>query len=279
MDSPKVLYKYTSAKIAEEILSSCKIKLSSPRMFNDPFELEPRSIEPPDFETQVKPLIKELSYYKINKDKYRFKGTFDEWSRKIDEDKDFANEVAKSDCEKGIDNVRKKWRQSKGRHGITCFSEAKDNILMWAHYADCHQGVCIGLNVNKLVDDPEQKLSKVKYSSERVILPLGLDNDHGGAIIDELIRTKSNHWSYEHEWRLICLDPEETDYFYSFDGGKDTFAEVILGCKICRDHKLKIIKRVNEINSNKPKNSHPVKLFEANIHKTEYGLTFSETGI
>jgi len=42
-----------------------------------------------------------------------------------------ALEGMRKDVQKEIDNA-----------GITCFSKVRDDILMWAHYADKHKGLC-----------------------------------------------------------------------------------------------------------------------------------------
>lgn len=33
--------------------------------------------------------------------------------------------------------------------GITCFSETNDNILMWSHYSNKHEGICLGFDIDE----------------------------------------------------------------------------------------------------------------------------------
>ena len=34
------------------------------------------------------------------------------------------------------------------RWGVLCFSEDKSDVLQWSHYADRHQGMCLGFDVS-----------------------------------------------------------------------------------------------------------------------------------
>ena len=47
--------------------------------------------------------------------------------------------------------------------GVCCFSEKKDDILMWSHYADGHKGFCLEFITPKHNRDQE-----VIYNQERL---------------------------------------------------------------------------------------------------------------
>lgn len=50
--------------------------------------------------------------------------------------------------------------------GISCFSEARDSILMWAHYAAEHSGVVLGLILQSTFFRPHGKFStKMRFRS------------------------------------------------------------------------------------------------------------------
>ena len=111
--------------------------------------------------------------------------------------------------------------------GILSLSRTCKNVLMWAHYADKHQGACLGF-------DTTLELQAVKYSAKRRLLspPATFET------ANSLLSTKSKHWCYEEEMRGWITLKEATggNYFFDFD---DSFklAEVILGyrCKIDHD--------------------------------------------
>lgn len=105
------------------------------------------------------------------------------------------------------------------RSGVICFSESWRNPVQWAHYADHHRGVCLGLEVRA------DLLTKVQYQQER---------SEGGTLSQMLaerrlthewmmgvLSTKFAHWSYEQEHRVfVNLDPATVEnglYFKHFD--------------------------------------------------------------
>lgn len=116
--------------------------------------------------------------------------------------------------------------------GMICFSENWRNPVQWAHYADHHRGVCMGLEVQ------DSMLTKVKYRQERS--PGGnlgemleeVRLDHKWMI--DVISTKFAHWSYEEEHRaFLKLDPATIEnglYFKSF-GDDMRLVQLIAGPK------------------------------------------------
>lgn len=85
--------------------------------------------------------------------------------------------------------------------GVTCFSETNDNLLMWSHYASSGQGFCLEFNTNF---SPFEKVLPVNYSANIPEIDLTeslLENNFEQ--IQSLYCTKSDHWSYEREWRGI----------------------------------------------------------------------------
>ncbi len=91
---------------------------------------------------------------------------------------------------------------------ICCFSSKQNNLLMWAHYADSHKGICLEFDTLKDLDTfsstvPVQYVKKYPY--------LSIINNFE-AIISRCILTKSKEWKYENEYRVIeNLTPSERD--------------------------------------------------------------------
>jgi len=81
-----------------------------------------------------------------------------------------------------------------------CFSEQFNNVLMWSHYAEKHEGMVISYNPSILFWG-EDYFKKVEYSDKRVSISL-TDSD-SNAFVSKLITTKGKCWEYEKEWRLI----------------------------------------------------------------------------
>lgn len=116
------------------------------------------------------------------------------------------------------------------RIGIICFSRQWNHPMMWGHYADNHRGVCLGFDVTA----PKRNIKAVNYVRQRSEIDLEcINEDKAKAIIDTLISTKFDCWSYEEEVRVLCKlttpDPVCQLYFKEF-GEHFALKELILGC-------------------------------------------------
>lgn len=85
---------------------------------------------------------------------------------------------------------------------VTCFSENKDSILMWSHYADQHKGICIEYN---MVDLPMIRpfLQPVIYRNAVFNLPILDRLNQYSLIAASLVKCKT--WEYEAEWRYTAF--------------------------------------------------------------------------
>lgn len=101
-----------------------------------------------------------------------------------------------------VSGFRNKFKQIDNNLGIVCFSVDATNVLMWSHYANKHQGLVLGLDVD------DNALTQVDYLP---IAPRVIPN--GGSckgcshrfagLMNAVMRTKAVDWAYEKEWRLI----------------------------------------------------------------------------
>ena len=85
---------------------------------------------------------------------------------------------------------------------VSCFSERKDSMLMWGHYADGHRGVCVAYNTLELSRSNKKTVIPVNYSD---IIPKlnGITEFEITRFFLEVLRTKATDWAYEKEWRCI----------------------------------------------------------------------------
>jgi Protein of unknown function (DUF2971) len=91
--------------------------------------------------------------------------------------------------------------------GVCCFSTTCTSPLLWSHYGDQHQGLCIGYGTDRI---PKPTLHKVIYGGSRGIKTSMLARaflDGSEDAKEELDRNvllrKARGWNYEKEWRLI----------------------------------------------------------------------------
>lgn len=108
--------------------------------------------------------------------------------------------------------------------GVSCFSDAPDNTLLWSHYGGGHRGICLELDT----ESPWLgRLHKVVYSDEipEIDLVALLLGDRSRLLSGLL--TKATCWSYEREWRAIH-QAAGTSYCY----GIDALTAVYLGAAL-----------------------------------------------
>ncbi|MFM4924886.1 DUF2971 domain-containing protein [Aeromonas dhakensis] len=175
----KIYYKY--AKLMNiDYFKKPTIKISVPETLNDPFESSPSSTIKTHIGNTVK---KELG--------------IDHHIDYIDSFMDGMNLIIE-------------------RNGIISLSETPRNILMWAHYANQHEGMCIGYKrsafekISISEKYPEFRIAqtipvKVNYDNCRFSDEFLAENDHKDykEILTNHYLTKSDEWIYEKEHRCI----------------------------------------------------------------------------
>jgi hypothetical protein len=129
--------------------------------------------------------------------------------------------------------VRKLVREFKetfdSQTGLLCFSEDWTSPVMWSHYAEKHQGICLGFNTRR------DLVKKVDYEPKRLIPDLAESDEPFGlsdTLKSRLQRTKCQEWCYEQEWRMfVPLASAISDEQLQFHALNDDLqlVEVILG--------------------------------------------------
>ncbi|MBI1886954.1 MAG: DUF2971 domain-containing protein [Nitrosomonadales bacterium] len=116
------------------------------------------------------------------------------------------------------------------RFGILTLSEVSDSLLMWAHYAANHTGLCIEYDVEAEADLGNGSLRPVSYSTEYPTLSI---YDFGVDILKTTLRiltTKSMEWAYEKEWRYFENNKKNTEIPSPFE-----ITGVIFGARMKTD--------------------------------------------
>ena len=223
-DRPPHFYKYKSIDDDNLKHSSCiftdnELYFCTANDFNDPFDCEFQvefsgsKIEAAEYSAYLQekhgsPLSRKDRRLAIREDIRNLKRP------------DFANKV------------RDGFRQSIETWGICCFSEQRDNILMWSHYANAHRGFCLEFSGALHVVDVERTKRRVlpfpvEYSKRYPVA--NLMQTHG---MTETILTKAEQWNYEKEWRITI--PGRTG-LHPFP--PQCLTGVIFGCEMSEKHK------------------------------------------
>lgn len=127
--------------------------------------------------------------------------------------------------------------KNKEKVGVISFSESKDNLLMWSHYANNHKGALIGILTETIHGEQifedlfvpdytcllgcenffDGRLVSVKYRKQLLYKIDNFDRDYSSIsgegsdrILYEIFQQKSDEWIYEKEHRII-LKLEQAD--------------------------------------------------------------------
>lgn len=174
-NAPNMLYQYRSG--SEYDLNNIKdgiIWASSVKKFNDPFDC--------DFNVAL----------------------MKEWGDK------FLKKYPGSIMKYKMTAIEKAMLEMKSDTAVSCFSEEKDSILMWSHYADRHKGICVCYNPFEILA-AEKCLFPVWYKTEKVnpYIRDGEDRIMLNDRIKEIFIQKAPEWAYEKEWRVIQIAMSE----------------------------------------------------------------------
>jgi hypothetical protein len=107
---------------------------------------------------------------------------------------------------------------------ILCFSRNWDNLLLWSHYGDSHKGICLGFDI----PDGDRE---VVYQPN--VLQIRLE-DLRFDLVDRLLRTKHESWSYEQEERMFVnlVVPSDSNGLNWIEFGPQlVLKEVIIGAQ------------------------------------------------
>jgi hypothetical protein len=95
-------------------------------------------------------------------------------------------------------DFRRYYRDTMDHLGVLSLSEERNNLLLWAHYASEHKGLCLGFNWDKTGLPPARQVAYL--STYRLV-------DFWSHTEDEIAEIacfqKSAEWSYEREWRSL----------------------------------------------------------------------------
>lgn len=95
--------------------------------------------------------------------------------------------------------------------GVVCFSYDLRNTLMWSHYAQNHEGLCITYEIpsQHIIDNQDKILgwSPVRYDAQEIERLLVENKDEPEQLITILLSSKSESWQYEQEFRIVSRAP------------------------------------------------------------------------
>ena len=186
--APASLYKYYSdTSLNLDSIKSNRMWYSSPIHFNDVFDCE--------ITTDEKKLFESTLEMCPNVQKVRIGSPI--WKN------------LKAETKKSAKEMQNLFTRMRFGIGVSCLSELDDSLLMWAHYANNHRGMCVEYDLLEISSQLKFTPVPIVYSEERVCFnslnttTVGRDTTK---MFLESLTTKSPEWSYEKEWRIIRED-------------------------------------------------------------------------
>jgi len=143
-----------------------------------------------------------------------------------------------------------------GSKGILSLSERPDDILMWSHYSESHTGFVMGFDVPRDIPFFTTPF-RVNYSGSYPAYAYLIESDK---ILSHGMMTKSDHWSYEQEVRIL----KNNQGLHPFD--KASLVEVILGARTTNANSTRVQQLLNN-------NGYAhVAVRQASVSRTNYAI-------
>ena len=273
----RTLYKYTSAKFIDSVLSDGgMLKLSSPSSFNDPndcyfgisdenlkrsyrmlmnvaficeYKNDPRYAKSKSFKTAYELTRKSVYVSQVYDENPVINIIIKQYLKTRKQLSDYFNRY-KNQFDETYNKIIETLRE---RSLIGSLTKDNLNMLMWSHYADKHEGICVEYEF-----EDENGLLDVVYSDDtntfdlytvlRYIIPAQY---FGVKTISEMDQEcldvcylpflrKTKEWSYEHEVRMIFnlnnnskIINKNGIWFYPNAKVKSIY----LGCKVTKENR------------------------------------------
>lgn len=236
MKEPEIIYKYKDFKkcYSKKILFENELFLSSPKTFNDPFDCR----IPPDLnllnteERRTQYVNRLLSYHESSL-KNNYDKASDHFNKLMVDSPETLQKVV---SQISIDTQNKIL-------GILCLTNKWNNVLMWSHYGQNHQGICYGFDFKALIESKNFKYGGyINYIKQYPLIdPLNAISKEACAI---QTHCKAKTWEYEEEYRLVKIYDEDVDEFSEkrrFKISDSFFKEIIIGVEFPDNEIQKVI--------------------------------------
>ena len=126
--------------------------------------------------------------------------------------------------------------------GIYSLSKSCTDELLWAHYANNHQGFCIEYDLKTLISFQHNDYSKfdIEYRNYPPKLNLNdiIKSEDSISFIRKLIGVKSKRWDYEKEIRVITPESGLQNYDYR------ALKAIYFGLRMPKEQRLELMKRL-----------------------------------
>jgi hypothetical protein len=139
--------------------------------------------------------------------------------------------------------------------GVSCFATNPNSVVMWSHYANQHQGICVEFSGPVMLSSAKvlELLHPVQYADNFLdvfrlfwLPPIDIYQVRFDVLPILAACHKSRDWKYEEEWRLVSLDLSN-DRKFSLDAFGIKPSRIILGARIDQPNRVAITELAEKI--------------------------------
>lgn len=263
--SPRVFYKYTSARVAKIVLATRCLRYSSPLLFNDPFDVTQELRLNFDERGLYAALSERVAWLMEQGDATLVRHpVFGPLLRlAMAAGPDVRRAMARELREQAgsptpgqaaaLKELKDKWRSLVPTFRILCLSELNDVTSMWHHYADNYQGVVLGFSAVEQVDDSVFQMARpVVYQEAPSIAEanawvgclLGEGETRWQHLFLEYLYVKTPAWSNEKEWRIPVTGrrPGDSELFGDYPFHPRELTAIYFGPKCSEQDREDVLK-------------------------------------
>ena len=285
-------FKFASFEVGRLVIEGKSFQWSSPLKFNDPFDTQTGfslDINANQFakmitDSAIRMIYSDNQYVNSEVSKFTKLLLLMRGSRHRFQREDLYEKMYVSSLEmaqiltSSLEDFNTQILQHLQDYRIFCISEEVDNVVMWSHYAEKHQGVAFQLGCIDELDNVLLAAKKINYADDFIAFPSAEDyaNHLTGEkpidmlkLVDKLAYIKHTDWKYEKEWRVRI--PTMNKFSNSGDSlhveNPQIFEAMYLGCNMNNENVLNIIALAREKLPN-------MKIYRALRSKKSYELKF-----
>ena len=249
-------FKYMPLDRWKDVLGRGRIRFTPPGAFNDPFEMPSLKIKEVEAEKlsflasnmmQTTEMLDALSHGTFSA--ATFTPPYLYRAARNREARASLTEAEKRERVRKLDEATEHLGRIDFTYGILSLTAKSDNLLLWAHYADEHRGIAIGIDASVLerryLDsgrDKYQMARNVTYSHTRPRIPVEK------TILAEHFYVKSPEWEYEHEYRIVRHLKDRTEELplqpfaiHLYELPPDAVREVVFGSRVTEQRRKEVI--------------------------------------
>lgn len=250
----RFIYKYRAIDSADDIsidrlrdlIVKSKLWLSSPKDFNDPFDMSAKVVA---FSTGTERRAKFMEILKNQGIGYK---------KREQRIKDL---MQRSPSELEI-ILNQSYVKNLPKIGVYSFAGDPRSILMWSHYANEHSGICVQFEIARDIYTLSGALP-VEYNYEYP--EVNWVNNFSRSLGKVLLR-KHDGWAYEKESRIVRPDQART----YLDVNPQAIVGIIFGCRTSSETKSAVTELIEE---RRNKQLPDIRLYAAHQHKSKYRLS------